>query len=197
MKLTRQFATAVVLASLAGHGKAQTEADAHGHPAAPPKPYAGQQDRAIKALSAQELASLLAGRGIGFAKAAELNGYPGPAHVLELAEPLGLEPDQLAKTRQLMEAHRSRAQHLGAELVEAERALDSLFAGKQAQAAAVDAATHRIGILQARVRAEHLNTHLTQTAWLSPQQIRRYSLLRGYDIAATSPHPETPGGTPK
>jgi hypothetical protein len=31
---------------------------------------------------------------MGMAKAAELNGYPGPAHVLSLATQLGLTPDQ-------------------------------------------------------------------------------------------------------
>jgi hypothetical protein len=51
----------------------------------PLSPYAGQQTRAIKALSPEDLAGLLNGEGMGMAKAAELNGYPGPVHVLELA----------------------------------------------------------------------------------------------------------------
>ena len=51
-------------------------------------PYAGQQTRAIKALSDDEIAAFLNGEGMGFAKAAELNGYPGPAHVLTLAQKL-------------------------------------------------------------------------------------------------------------
>ena len=45
-------------------------------PAAQTSPYAGEETRAIKALSAQEVESLLGGKGMGFAKAAELNGYP-------------------------------------------------------------------------------------------------------------------------
>jgi hypothetical protein len=53
-------------------------------------PYAGQQTRAVKALSDDEIAALRKGEGMGMAKAAELNGYPGPAHVLQLAGPLGL-----------------------------------------------------------------------------------------------------------
>ena len=36
------------------------------------------------------MADLRAGRGMGLALAAELNGYPGPAHVLELADKLDL-----------------------------------------------------------------------------------------------------------
>ena len=51
----------------------------------PETPYAGQQTRTIKALSDDEIAALRNGEGMGMAKAAELNGYPGPIHVLSLA----------------------------------------------------------------------------------------------------------------
>jgi hypothetical protein len=65
------------------------------HAAWPPaSPYAGQQ-QSVKALSDEEMSTLLSGQGSGFAKPAELNGYPGPAHVLELAGPLGLDAPQL------------------------------------------------------------------------------------------------------
>src|SRR3954447_9774092 len=53
------------------------------------QPYSGMQSRSIKALSDQQLADLKAGRGMGLALAAELNGYPGPSHLLELSEKLG------------------------------------------------------------------------------------------------------------
>jgi hypothetical protein len=154
-----------------------------------PNPYAGQQARDIKSLSDQEVAGLLAGKGAGFAKAAELNGYPGPAHVLELAEPLHLNAAQLEATKELMATHQRRAKQLGMELVEAERTLDALFADKLASAALVDGATQRVGALQARIRAEHLNTHLTQTALLREGQIQRYSVLRGYTSAAADAPP--------
>jgi hypothetical protein len=64
-------------------------------------PYAGMQTRAIKALSDQQIADLRAGRGMGMALPAELNGYPGPAHVLELADKLELTPDQRASVQAL------------------------------------------------------------------------------------------------
>ena len=57
-------------------------------------PYAGMQARPIKALSDQQIADLKAGRGMGLALAAELNGYPGPLHVLELADKLDLSAEQ-------------------------------------------------------------------------------------------------------
>ena len=64
-------------------------------------PYVGQQFREIKALSPQEISDYLSGKGMGLAKAAELNGYPGPAHVLELATQLHLTADQKVKTEAL------------------------------------------------------------------------------------------------
>jgi hypothetical protein len=118
------------------------------------------------------------------AKAAELNGYPGPAHVLELARELQLDPGQLAATRDLLAAHKERARALGAELIEAERDLDQLFAGRHADASAIDVATQRVGMLQAQLRAEHLKTHLSQTRLLSAEQVRHYAALRGYETSA-------------
>lgn len=148
-------------------------------------PYAGQQARDIKALSAQQQADLLAGEGLGYAKAAELNGYPGPAHVIELAGQLQLSPAQLASARELMTGHKAAARRLGAALVEAERALDQAFASGRADAQEVRQATARIGALEAQLRFEHLKTHLAQAALLAPEQVRRYIALRGYGTAAS------------
>lgn len=154
-----------------------------------PGPYAGQQSRTIKSLSDQDVAALVAGQGAGFAKAAELNGYPGPAHVLELANALQLDVSQINATRELMAAHQSRARQLGIDLVAAEADLDRLFANKKAQAVDVDQATAKVGLLQGRLRAEHLDTHLAQTALLSSEQVHLYSVLRGYASVDT---PSTP-----
>ena len=143
-------------------------------------PYAGQEQRPIKALSPGEVSGLAQGQGLGFAKAAELNGYPGPMHVLELARRLDLSAEQRSASEKLMAEHKARARELGAQLLDAERALDALFAQRRADAGAVDAATRRIGELQAALRAEHLKTHLSQTALLDAGQIERYQVLRGY-----------------
>ena len=59
-------------------------------------PYVGMQTRSIKARSDQQIADLKAGRGMGLALPAELNGYPGPAHVLELSDQLGLSAERAA-----------------------------------------------------------------------------------------------------
>lgn len=143
-------------------------------------PYAGQQDRGIKALSGEERRAWLEGQGMGLAKAAELNGYPGPMHVLELAAELGLSPAQAEATQELMKRHKSSARLLGRQLVETERQLDTAFREQRATDAEVDRLTARIGNLQASIRSEHLRTHLQQAALLTPEQIGRYSQLRGY-----------------
>ena len=148
--------------------------------ASAPSPYVAEQGRDIKALSADETASLLAGKGMGFAKAAELNGYPGPAHVLELAQGLQLTDKQRADTQSLFNAMQAKAMALGRELVDEERRLDRLFASKAADPASVGASLARIGELQAKVRASHLDAHLAQVRILTPEQTARYVELRGY-----------------
>jgi hypothetical protein len=148
--------------------------------AQPTSPYAGPERNEISSLPPQDVNALLTGQGMGYAKAAELNGYPGPLHVIELADQLALTSEQLSRTRQLMEEHKARARRLGAEVVAAELALDRLFKVRNAKPSAVSAAAQHIGGLQARLRAEHLNTHVAQTALLNTTQIRRYAELRGY-----------------
>ncbi len=151
-------------------------------------PYAGQERSEIKSLSPQEVTSLLAGHGMGYARAAELNGYPGPMHVIELADRLALTPQQRKASERLMAEHRANARDLGAQVIAAERALDQLFAERSANAQTVSAAAERAGQLQAQLRAKHLNTHLAQTQLLNAEQIRRYNELRGY-AASTNLHP--------
>jgi hypothetical protein len=171
MKKSIKPATFAVVLCIAGFAAAAE---------APQNPYAGQEARAIKSLSEEDVAGLLAGSGATLAKAAELNGYPGPAHVLELAGPLSLDAAQVQATKELLAAHKGRARQLGAELVASEQALDRLFADRLADAGAIERATLQVAALQARLRAEHLKTHLVQTALLNADQVSRYNVLRGY-----------------
>jgi Spy/CpxP family protein refolding chaperone len=143
-------------------------------------PYAHQADAPIKALTAEEQSALLDGQGMGFAKAAELNGYPGPKHVLELSGELGLTESQRTATQALFERMRASARAEGAALIEAERTLDRLYATRTANRDAVNAQLGRIEALRARLRGLHLDAHLEQAALLSPHQIARYAQLRGY-----------------
>jgi Spy/CpxP family protein refolding chaperone len=160
------------------------QADAsHSHGHAPPtaaQPYAGQQLREIKALSAQEQQDWLDGKGIGLAKTAELNGYPGPLHVLENAAALSLSATQREAAARLMAAHKADVKALGKQLIEAEQALDDAFRRGVPGDSQVSRLTQEVGTLQARIRAAHLQTHLAQTALLQPEQVALYQRLRGY-----------------
>lgn len=159
-----------------------------------PSPYAGQETRGIKALSAQERADLLAGKGMGLAKAAELNGYPGPAHVLELAKELSLSAQQRDQTAALFQSMEAKAKALGQQIVDAEAGLDKLFASKQVTAPLLEEALGKIASLQAKLRATHLEAHLAQVRILSPGQSVHYAVLRGY--VASEPVGQGPAAGP-
>lgn len=143
-------------------------------------PYAGQQERSIKALSGDEAKALLAGAGHGYAKAAELNRYPGPMHALELAGQLGLSPDVATRMRVLMDAHKTEARSIGAEIVTLERELDTLYAERRATKDTVETLSANLGLAYGRYRAAHLTTHIEAAHMLTPEQIAHYDVLRGY-----------------
>src|SRR3954454_20648622 len=93
-------------------------------------PYAGLEQRAIKALSEQQIGDLKAGRGMGLALPAELNGYPGPLHVLELGDKLELPADHCARVQGLFDSMKSEAVPLGEKLIAQEAELEQQFAQK-------------------------------------------------------------------
>jgi hypothetical protein len=148
----------------------------HGHEA----PYAGQQKREIKSLSAQDVDDLLAGRGWGLAKAAELNGLPGPAHLLELKDELGLTADQVRQIESLFADMNRRARELGRRLVDLEKRLDQGFAQRRFDDAALQAALRDIAGVRGELRYVHLATHLKTPPILTKSQIAAYNRLRGY-----------------
>jgi Spy/CpxP family protein refolding chaperone len=143
-------------------------------------PYAGLETRSIKALSEQQMADLRAGRGMGFALAAELNGYPGPLHVVELNEQIGLTPDQRTRMEALYAAMKAETVTIGERLIQQEADLDRLFAARAITRKSLSAATSTIGTIQAELREAHLRYHLSTVEVLTPEQIARYNQLRGY-----------------
>ena len=138
------------------------------------------QGQHTSSLSADDISGLLEGRGMGMAKQAELNGYPGPLHVLELADALGLTMDQRMETQHLREAMLAEAQPLGAQIVEHERHLDMMFAQQRADQEMVEAVTAEIGLLRAQLRAVHLIAHVGMYGTMTSDQRTLYASLRGY-----------------
>jgi len=147
------------------------------------QPYAGLQSRPLKALSEAQIADLRAGRGMTLALAAELNGYPGPLHVIELADALALTPEQRARMQALYQAMKAEAVTLGERLIAEETELDRQFASRAVTPPKLTGATAQIGQTQAALRATHLRYHLLTAEVLTPDQMHRYAQLRGYDDA--------------
>jgi hypothetical protein len=143
-------------------------------------PYAGLQQRDIKALDEKQMADLKNGRGMGLALAAELNGYPGPMHVLELKDQLRLTADQHHRFGQLFDSMKAEAIAAGEELIAGERALDRRFSEGGMTPETLAVLTARIGESQGQLRAVHLKYHLTSAELLSSEQRQRYAQLRGY-----------------
>ena len=146
-------------------------------------PYAGQEKRSIKALSEQDIADYRSGRGMRTSLAAELNHYPGPRHVIEHAQALGLSKEQQARTQQLHDRMARDAARLGEQIVNKEAELEALFNTAQATHDSVGALVREIGALQAEYRLAHLGAHLSMRQILSPQQVADYDKLRGYQGA--------------
>lgn len=138
------------------------------------------QNRAIKALSEQQLADLRAGKGMSFALPAELNGYPGPSHVLELAEPLKLSAEQSSRTRALFEQMQRESAAAGEALIAAEAELDALFRDNRATPPLLTAAVGKAAQAQGVVRETHLRYHLQMMEVLTAEQVSAYNRQRGY-----------------
>lgn len=151
-------------------------------------PYAGQESREIKSLSNKQIANYQAGAGMGFARAAELNHYPGPKHVLELADELALSDEQIMQTREIFDEMKARAMSLGKELVQKEQALDAQFAAGSIDESTLESMLMEIGELRASIRYTHLRAHLEQKSVLSGEQVEKYDSLRGYDDDDSSGH---------
>jgi Spy/CpxP family protein refolding chaperone len=126
-------------------------------------------------LSPQQMEGLLAGRGMGLSMPAEMNGKPGPLHVLEHADTLGLTEAQRQTAMDLVAAMKAEAIPLGREVVERESRLDIIFA---ADGAGAETLVAEIAALQGRLRWVHLRTHLAMTAVLTPEQVAWYRHLR-------------------
>lgn len=163
---------AVIMMALTGPVLAQ-----HQHA---PSPYAGMQQRTVKALSDEQISDLKAGRGMGLALPGEMNGYPGPAHVLELADHLHLSDEQRQRVEKLFDAMKAEAISVGEILIVQESALDAAFAEQRISPSLLTTLTSQIGETHGYLRAVHLKYHLTTADVLTAHQRHRYSELRGY-----------------
>jgi hypothetical protein len=152
-----------------GHGSYVTPCSAR------TSPYAGFERRSVKALSEEQIADLRAERGMRLALPAELNGYPGPLHVIELGDGIGLTPDQRAKVTALYNEMNNKTISLGKRLIQQEVDLERLFTSRTVTPTNLSAATNDIGVTHAALRATHLRYHLTTVEVLTPEPDRNFA----------------------
>ena len=184
---TSLFGAAAVLVALSAP-LAWAQNHQHGSSAAP---YAGLETREIKSLSAQDLEELRRGGGWGLALPAELNGLPGPAHLLELSDALELSAEQVSAITELFEGMRDEAIAAGERFIVAEEALSDAFASGGLDEAGLRDLITEAAEARAALRFVHLSRHLATPELLTREQIQRYAVLRGY---ADDPCANVPDG---
>lgn len=145
-----------------------------------PSPYAGFEAREIKSLSESDIEELRRGGGWGLALAAELNGAPGPAHLLELKDEIGLSADQVAAIETIFAAMKADAIAAGERLIAAEAAIEAAFRAGGLDDATLKALLDEAAAARSALRFVHLSRHLSTPPLLTPAQIARYNALRGY-----------------
>ena len=150
--------------------------------------YIGQEKRVIKSLSEDDIRQLKQGEGWGLAKAAELNGMPGPAHVLQMKQQIALTKDQETKITALYEDMKSKAIPLGNDLVKLEKKLNDSFADRSITTEQLNRQLDAIAKVQKNLRYVHLVTHLMTPKILTAQQIETYNQLRGYNSGDPCQH---------
>ena len=142
--------------------------------------YVGQETREIKSLSEADIEELTNGSGWGLARAAELNGVPGPVHLLEMKKEIGLSPEQTEKIEILYQTMKKQAIPLGLKLIELERKLNNHFADGTITEKLLDDLLEQIAHVRKQLRYVHLSTHLKTPGILTAEQIDLYNTLRGY-----------------
>ncbi|MBY3177611.1 hypothetical protein HFO27_23730 [Rhizobium leguminosarum] len=143
-------------------------------------PYTDETGRQIKSLSEADIDELLRGGGWGLAKPAELNGYPGPSHLLSMKDEIGLTQEQVHRVDSIFADMQRQAAELGKRYVVAERELDDAFSKRTVMQDQLVAQITKSDALRSRLRFVHLAAHLEVTAILTPEQIAKYNELRGY-----------------
>ena len=166
-------------------------------PASYQSKYVGQEMREIKSLSEEDIKELQAGKGWGLAKAAELNGFPGPIHLLEMKHEIKLTKTQTEKIEGLYHEMNERAIPLGKKLIEAERVLNKAFAAREIDEKTLGELLDNIARIRNALRYVHLSAHLKTPPILSLEQIKLYGRLRGYSSSEDPCDKVPPGHDPE
>jgi len=149
-------------------------------PTVTPSAYAALLDSEIRGLDQETIEGYLTGEGLGQALPAELNGYPGPRHTIDMAEELKLSEDQLRQMQALFDKMHSETIPLGEQYLEAVAQLELAFREGTITEEYLKSQLIVITGIEAQLRYAHLSTHLATIEILSAEQIMQYNMLRGY-----------------
>lgn len=171
----------VLVIALSAAPRTLAQADhAHHGKKAHASPYAGRTGLAVKALTDEAIEALRTGKGMGLAMPAELNGYPGPRHVLDMADALALTAEQRAAMQELFDRMLAAAVRIGSEIVDLEARLDRAFASGSITSEELASLTRQIAERQGSLRFTHLEAHIAAKALLTAEQVAGYNRARGY-----------------
>lgn len=151
-------------------------------------PYASIPEGGIRGLDAAEIEGLRTGAGMSLALPAELNGYPGPKHALELAEDLAFTAEQRADVQSLYDTTNAEARRVGGEVLALQAALEAEFRNATIDDARLEDLGTRLGERWGELRLVHLRAHLRMVEILTPHQVAMYDELRGYGKADHASH---------
>ena len=157
-------------------------------------PYAGQELRDIKSLSDNDVQSLQNGTGEAFggiAKLAELNGYPGPRHVLDMASELRLTDGQRMEIELIYQNMSNKAKSIGVAIIDIEQDIDEAFANKTITQENLKLMLDKSADLYGQLRFVHLSVHLDTAHMLATEQVQMYNTMRGYDSGSVGNNSNT------
>ncbi len=152
-------------------------------------PYAGQESSSVRGLSEAEISALRTGAGMGLARPGEINGYPGPRHLLDLANQLALTAEQQTAVQALFDQMQAEAVALGDRFLNRYAALEQTFRDGTITMESMQQQTAELGLIEGEIRATHLKYHVLTKPLLTDEQVVAYSRLRGYtDTGAPAEH---------
>lgn len=147
-------------------------------------PYVGEETRDIKSLSETDIESLTEGSGVAFggmAKLAELNGYPGPRHLLDMVDTeMNFTDEQLEQIEEIYKEMRDDAIQLGEQIIDIERELNDSFVDGTVTQKNLEDRVNESAEIYGQLRYVHLSAHLKMMGILTGEQIQLYNDLRGY-----------------
>lgn len=175
--VSSQDATPIDHSDAEEHVKESTPEESSAHS---PDAKAYNPDVAIRSMTAEEIEQIRQGRGASLALPAELNGVPGPRHVLDLADELALTDDQRVNIEVIFRQFQSAVIPAGDHYLAAVQTLEEAFRSQKVTAGNLPELVEEVSRLEGELVAIHLLAHLSTAQALNAEQIATYNRLRGY-----------------